>query len=106
MVSVKLVLSLICAYFECMLFSVLHLGWPSLVYVYKSTRLFTRWCPPESEFDRNVTTTATSLLECELGDRYFNLIFNIGVALQMHSYFPIGVFFDRFGILKTRILAL
>ena len=112
-VKLRVVISLLCGFLECVFFSVPHLGWPSLVYVYKKMRLFSSYCEDFDHQPMNMTSItdgngSNSVTECDIGiaDNYYNLAYNVAVSSQMFLLVPIGIFFDHYGILKTRIASL
>ena len=84
---------------ECIFFTVVHAGWPSLAYVYQSEGLFSSNCNHGNQTNGNQTE------ECpDDGGFYFSLTYSVAVVAQTISFFPIGIFFDKFGILKTRLM--
>ena len=88
---------------ECVFFTVVHGGWPSLVYIYQEKGLFSEDCSTNSI---NFTNSLYDWKEqCDSsGVFYYSLAFGVAIVVQTITFFPVGIFFDKFGILKTRIL--
>ena len=104
----KRVLSLYLGLLECLCFSMLYFGWPSLVYVYKEEGVFAHLCDMNST-DENFTAwegeAGRARTDCTEADTLFNLCFNIGLAVLLLSSFIVGIIFDMYGLWITRTIA-
>ncbi|NXL99497.1 S43A3 protein, partial [Tyrannus savana] len=84
---------------ECGAFCGIIFGWASLVFVLKELGYFRWLCQPSP-------TNHTQGLDCSAQDEQFSLVFTIGSFMNNFMTFPMGVVFDRFGTLASRLIAI
>nr|XP_055060828.1 solute carrier family 43 member 3a isoform X1 [Misgurnus anguillicaudatus] len=84
---------------ECLCFAGIVFGWASLMFVLKSDGYFSELCV-------NVTDSNGESLDCSLQDENFSLVFTIASFMHNFSSLPNGFFYDHFGTMATRFLAI
>lgn len=132
--KVKYLLSLVTASVECLFFSGLIFGWPSISYVLKKEGYFSNYCSSDSsetvEFNnsQNITTESTSTLlenstaglystpsispaediypSCKTQVEHLNLVFTISSTLMSFSTLINGYIYDKYGTWISRTLAI
>ncbi|KAJ8358560.1 hypothetical protein SKAU_G00150850 [Synaphobranchus kaupii] len=93
-------LTLVTGLVECLLFSGVIFGWASLVFILKDTGYFSDQCV-------NVTgPNDTHYTDCSEQDKHFSLVFTIASFLQNLISLLNGIFFDHFGTMASRLLAM
>lgn len=93
----KSVISMIIAFFECIIFGIVTVGWPNLVYLYKEMNLFPEVCP---DIDGGNATVV-----CPEVDRYYNICFTVTELVRNSAIILWGLIFDKYGILVTRTIS-
>ncbi|KAJ8247731.1 hypothetical protein GJAV_G00249650 [Gymnothorax javanicus] len=91
--------TLVSGMMEC-LFSGLHLGWPSLVFILKEEGYFSDLCVNTTGANDSVTT------DCSAQDARLSLVFNIALTCSDTLLFPLGLFYDRLGTMASRLLSI
>ncbi|KAJ8259241.1 hypothetical protein COCON_G00182530 [Conger conger] len=100
MVNVRYWLTLATGLVECLCFTGVVFGWPSLVFILKASGYFSDQCV-------NATgPNGTLYMDCSRQDELFSLDFTIAVFLQNFICLFNGFFFDRFGTLASRLLGI
>ncbi|XP_061076569.1 equilibrative nucleobase transporter 1-like [Conger conger] len=100
MVNVRYCLTLATGLVECLCFTGVVFGWPSLVFILKDIGYFSDHCV-------NATgPNATQNIDCSRQDELFSLDFTIAVFHQNFICLFNGFFFDRFGTLASRLLGI
>ncbi|XP_061075200.1 equilibrative nucleobase transporter 1-like isoform X2 [Conger conger] len=85
---------------ECLFFTGVIYGWASLVFILKASGYFSDQCV-------NATgPNGTQYMDCSKQNELFSLVFTITVILQNFLSFLNGFFFDRFGTMASRLLAI
>ncbi|XP_048826564.1 solute carrier family 43 member 3b [Brienomyrus brachyistius] len=85
---------------ECLCFAGIIFGWASLVFVLKAEGYFGNLCT------NGTAVNSSESVECNSQDDKFSLVFTIASFLNNFLLFPNGFFFDRFGTMATRLLAI
>ncbi|XP_061074780.1 equilibrative nucleobase transporter 1-like [Conger conger] len=100
MVNVRYCLTLATGLVECLCFTGVVFGWPSLVFILKDIGYFSDHCV-------NATgPNATQNIDCSRQNELFSLDFTIAVFLQNFISLFNGFFFDYFGTLASRLLGI
>ncbi|XP_061076000.1 equilibrative nucleobase transporter 1-like [Conger conger] len=85
---------------ESLFFTGVVFGWPSLVFILKASGYFSDQCV-------NATgPNGTQYMDCSKQNKLFSLVFTITVILQNFLSLLNGFFFDRFGTMASRLLAI
>ncbi|TRY84715.1 hypothetical protein DNTS_001221 [Danionella cerebrum] len=85
---------------ECLCFAGVVFGWATLVFVLKADGYFSDLCI-------NVTDArGESNSDCSVQDEYFSLVFTVASFMNNFLTLPNGFFFDHFGTMATRFLAI
>ncbi|XP_056593186.1 solute carrier family 43 member 3a [Triplophysa dalaica] len=84
---------------ECLCFAGIVFGWASLMFVLKSEGYFGELCV-------NVTNTSGEKSDCSLQDENFSLVFTVASFMNNFLTLPNGFFYDHFGTMATRLLAI
>ncbi|XP_061075101.1 equilibrative nucleobase transporter 1-like isoform X2 [Conger conger] len=99
-VSLRFWLTLATGLVECLCFTGVVYGWPSLVFILKASGYFRDQCV-------NATgPNDTQYMDCSKQDELFSLVFTIAAFLQNFLSLLNGFFFDRFGTMTSRLLAI
>ncbi|XP_026790824.1 solute carrier family 43 member 3a [Pangasianodon hypophthalmus] len=97
---VRYKLTLFTGLLECLCFAGVVFGWASLVFVLKTDGYFNDLCV-------NVTqANGTTDKDCSAQDEQFSLIFTVASFMNNFLTFPNGFFFDLYGTMATRLLAI
>ncbi|XP_072883529.1 equilibrative nucleobase transporter 1-like [Hemitrygon akajei] len=89
---------------ECLGFSGVIAGWPSLVYVLKEDQYFADLCETARNSSRSSAPNAT--VGCILQDERFTLIFTIATAVKNIAAVVNGCLLDYCGTMATRFVAI
>ncbi|XP_061076371.1 equilibrative nucleobase transporter 1-like isoform X1 [Conger conger] len=99
-VSLRCWLTLATGLVECLFFTGVVYGWPSLVFILKASGYFSDQCENATE------PNGTQYMDCSKQDELFSLDFTIASFLQRFIGLLSGFLFDRFGTMATRLLAI
>ncbi|KAJ8372232.1 hypothetical protein AAFF_G00293510 [Aldrovandia affinis] len=95
-------LTLVSGLVECLCFAGVVFGWASLVFVLKREGYFSDFC-----ININVTRANSSeYTDCSGQDEQLSLVFTIASFMNNFLTLPNGFFFDHFGTMAARILAI
>lgn len=97
--GLRYILTLATGLLECLCFAGIVFGWASLMFVLKSDGYFSELCV-------NVTGSNGESLDCSLQDENFSLVFTIASFMNNFLTLPSGFFYDHFGTMATRLLAI
>lgn len=97
--GLRYILTLATGLLECLCFAGIVFGWASLMFVLKSDGYFSELCV-------NVTGSNGESLDCSLQDESFSLVFTIASFMNNFLTLPSGFFYDHFGTMATRLLAI
>ncbi|XP_072554060.1 equilibrative nucleobase transporter 1 isoform X2 [Paramormyrops kingsleyae] len=84
---------------ECLCFAGIVFGWASLVFLLKAESYFGNLCT------NGTAVNSSESADCSHQDDQLSLIFTIASFLNNFLLLPSGFFFDRFGTMATRLLA-
>lgn len=96
---VRYKLTLATGLLECLCFAGIVFGWASLMFVLKSDGYFSDLCV-------NVTNTSGESSDCSPQDENFSLVFTVASFMNNFLTLPNGFFYDHFGTMATRLLAI
>uniref|UniRef100_A0A671KCH1 Solute carrier family 43 member 3-like n=1 Tax=Sinocyclocheilus anshuiensis TaxID=1608454 RepID=A0A671KCH1_9TELE len=96
--GVRYKLTLATGLLECLCFAGVVFGWASLVFVLKTDGYFSDLCIN--------ATDASGELDCSLQDENFSLVFTVASFMNNFLTLPNGFFYDHFGTMATRFLAI
>ncbi|XP_057186698.1 solute carrier family 43 member 3a isoform X2 [Triplophysa rosa] len=96
---VRYKLTLATGLLECLCFAGIVFGWASLMFVLKSEGYFSDMCV-------NVTNTSGENSDCSPQDENFSLVFTVASFMNNFLTLPNGFFYDHFGTMATRLLAI
>ncbi|XP_072095928.1 equilibrative nucleobase transporter 1-like [Mobula birostris] len=89
---------------ECLGFSGVIAGWPSLVYVLKEDQYFAELC--ETARNSSPSSAPNDTLGCILQEERFTLIFTIATAIKNIAAIVNGCLLDYCGTMATRFVAI
>ncbi|XP_062915611.1 equilibrative nucleobase transporter 1-like [Mobula hypostoma] len=89
---------------ECLCFTGMIAGWPSLVYVLKRDRYFAELCVTAHNSSGPRAPNAT--VDCTLQDEQFTLIYTISTFVMNIALTAIGFMFDYCGTMGARFVAI
>lgn len=93
-------LTLLSGFMESLCFSGIAYGWASLVFMLRADGYFTDHCVNATGEDSVVYT------DCSAQDEQFSLVFCVASFSTNILRFPLGFFFDRYGTMAIRLLAI
>ncbi|KAJ8404456.1 hypothetical protein AAFF_G00337230 [Aldrovandia affinis] len=85
---------------ECLFFAGIAFGWASLAVILKREGYFNDFCINATGANSSVYT------DCSGQDEQLSLVFTIASTMSTLLALPNGFFFDHFGTMTTRILAM
>ncbi|KAJ8343139.1 hypothetical protein AAFF_G00248440, partial [Aldrovandia affinis] len=85
---------------ECLFFAGIAFGWASLAVILKREGYFSDLCINTTGANSSVYT------DCSGQDEQLSLVFTIASMMSRFITLPNGFFFDHFGTMTTRILAI
>ncbi|XP_059410427.1 solute carrier family 43 member 3a isoform X2 [Carassius carassius] len=98
--GVRYKLTLATGLLECLCFAGVVFGWASLVFVLKTDGYFSDLCINATDASGEVST------DCSLQDEDFSLVFTVASFMNNFLTLPNGFFYDHFGTMATRFLAI
>lgn len=98
--GVRYKLTLATGLLECLCFAGVVFGWASLVFVLKTDGYFNDLCINATDASGEVST------DCSLQDENFSLVFTVASFMNNFLTLPNGFFYDHFGTMATRFLAI
>ncbi|KAJ8259242.1 hypothetical protein COCON_G00182540 [Conger conger] len=85
---------------ECLFFTGVIYGWASVVFILKDSGYFSDQCVDATG------PNGTQYMDCSKQDELFSLVFTIAAFLQSGLSLLNGFFFDHFGTMASRLLAI
>uniref|UniRef100_A0A8C1LLT3 Solute carrier family 43 member 3-like n=1 Tax=Cyprinus carpio TaxID=7962 RepID=A0A8C1LLT3_CYPCA len=98
--GVRYKLTLATGLLECLCFAGVVFGWASLVFVLKTDGYFSDLCINATDASGELGT------DCSLQDENFSLVFTVASFMNNFLTLPNGFFYDHFGTMATRFLAI
>uniref|UniRef100_A0A671KFC3 Solute carrier family 43 member 3-like n=1 Tax=Sinocyclocheilus anshuiensis TaxID=1608454 RepID=A0A671KFC3_9TELE len=99
--GVRYKLTLATGLLECLCFAGVVFGWASLVFVLKTDGYFSDLCINATD-----AMAFNVLDDCSLQDENFSLVFTVASFMNNFLTLPNGFFYDHFGTMATRFLAI